>query len=237
MNRHAERAGLAETPASRQCGCGMCPSNVPSFAMRADLDPFTYLGFLAARTERLRWCGCRAAAASPGACGPRRRPAWMLSGGRIIPGVVSGDRRKISGAGASIRRSRCAVSRQLRVHRAHGRQASRSSTTPYGMLAGDMDMLPKPVGERSFLAHHRGSQQSPDWIAGHGARLDHPSAPGRGAGEAHCRLAGAGEALGGPAASDAVLVYRPLRRPRDAATDDHLGFRSACPSSGLSERA
>ena len=95
MERHSERVELAEEVGFSAVWLRDVPFNVPSFGDAGQVyDPFVYLGFLAARTERI-------ALGVASIILPLRHPAHVakaaasadvLSGGRLILGVASGDR-------------------------------------------------------------------------------------------------------------------------------------------------
>lgn len=95
MTRHLERVQLAEELGFAAVWMRDVPFNVPSFGDAGQLyDPFVYLGFLAGRTERI-------ALGVASIILPLRHPAHvakaaasadLLSGGRLLLGVASGDR-------------------------------------------------------------------------------------------------------------------------------------------------
>ena len=95
MTRHLERVGLAESLGFSAIWLRDVPFNVPSFGDAGQLyDPFVYLGLLAGQTQRI-------ALGVASIVLPLRHPAHVakaaasadvLSGGRLILGVASGDR-------------------------------------------------------------------------------------------------------------------------------------------------
>ena len=95
MNRHVECVQLGEELGFSAIWLRDVPFNVPSFGDAGQLfDPFVYLGLLAASTERI-------ALGVASIVLPLRHPAHVakaaasvdvLSGGRLILGVASGDR-------------------------------------------------------------------------------------------------------------------------------------------------
>jgi luciferase-type oxidoreductase len=108
---------------------------------------------------------------------PQRHPAHVataaacvdvLSGGRLILGVASGDRPEeypaldlaFAEGGARFRAGLDYIER-LRADRPAFENA-------YGSPDGSMDMLPKPAGAKLPLLITGGSQQDPDWVARHG---------------------------------------------------------------------
>lgn len=147
------------------------PFNVPSFGDAGQTyDPFVYLGLLAGQTEKI-------ALGVASVILPLRHPAHVakaaatadvLSGGRVILGVASGDRPEeypalnlsYSDRGKRFRESFEYIQRM-------------SEDTPvfensYGQPRGGMDMLPKPVSGQLPLLITGGSQQETDWIAQNG---------------------------------------------------------------------
>ena len=171
MKDHLQRAQLADRLGFSALWLRDVPFNVPSFGDAGQIfDPFVYLGALAMQTERI-------ALGVSSIILPLRHPAHVakaaasadvLSGGRLILGVASGDRPdeypalKLNHAdrGQRFRKSFDYVRRM-------------SDHTPqlenrYGDLSGRIDMLPKPVGGKLPMMITGGSQQSPDWLAQHG---------------------------------------------------------------------
>ena len=230
MNRHAERVGLAETLGFSAVWLRDVPFNVPSFGDAGQIfDPFTYLGFLAARTERI-------ALGVASVVLPLRHPAHVakaaasvdvLSGGRIILGVASGDRPQEYPALALPFDARGARFRDSFEYIEHMGGCEPKFDNTYGMLAGDMDMLPKPVGAKLPMLITGGSQQSPDWIAGHGAGwITYPrqvAVQAKLIADWRARV----EALGGPAKPAMQSLYIDLcDDPGMPPQTIHLGFRS-----------
>lgn len=132
-------------------------------------DPFSYLAYLAARTERI-------ALATGSAVFPLRHPIDLakaaatldrLSGGRLVMGIASGDRPvefPAYGLDPAQRGERFAQTvsyfRQL-MHVPHG-----AIESPLGRLAGPQ-LLPKPAAGRVPLLITGSCQQTPQWVAEH----------------------------------------------------------------------
>ncbi|KAG0772839.1 hypothetical protein G6F22_015397 [Rhizopus arrhizus] len=130
-------------------------------------DPFSYLAYLAARTERI-------ALATGSAVFPLRHPIDLakvaatldrLSGGRLVMGIASGDRPvefPAYGLDPAQRGERFAQTvsyfRQL-MHAPHG-----AIDSPLGRLAGPQ-LLPKPAAGRVPLLITGSCQQTPQWHA------------------------------------------------------------------------
>lgn len=171
MTRHLERVQLVEQLGFAAVWLRDVPFNVPSFGDAGQtFDPFVYLGLLAARTERI-------ALGVASIVLPLRHPAHvakaaasvdLLSGGRLILGVASGDRPEeypalnlpFAERGARFRTSFDYIRRMWEERPAFD--------NPFGSLQGDLDMLPKPFSGRVPLLITGGSQQDPDWIARNG---------------------------------------------------------------------
>ena len=171
MKDHIERVRLAERLGFSAVWLRDVPFNVPSFGDAGQTyDPFVYLGLLAGQTEKI-------ALGVASVILPLRHPAHVakaaatadvLSGGRVILGVASGDRPEeypalnlsYSDRGERFRESFEYIQRM-------------SEDTPvfensYGKPYGGMDMLPKPVSGKLPLLVTGGSQQDANWIAQNG---------------------------------------------------------------------
>ncbi|MEP1354217.1 MAG: TIGR03571 family LLM class oxidoreductase [Tateyamaria sp.] len=171
MRRHLEAAQLAEELGFAALWLRDVPFNVPSFGDAGQLfDPFVYLGALATATDRI-------ALATASVILPLRHPAHVakaaatadvLSEGRVLLGVASGDRpeeypamnRSFEDRGARFRDS-------FDYIRAVGSDRP-THDGPHGTLSGHIDLLPKPHGMRLPMLITGGSQQSPDWVARNG---------------------------------------------------------------------
>lgn len=171
MKDHIERVQLAEKLGFSAVWLRDVPFNVPSFGDAGQTyDPFVYLGLLAGQTEKI-------ALGVASVILPLRHPAHVakaaatadvLSGGRVILGVASGDRPEeypalnlsYSDRGERFRESFEYIQRM-------------SEVTPvfknsYGKPHSGMDMLPKPVSGKLPLLITGGSQQETNWIAQNG---------------------------------------------------------------------
>jgi luciferase-type oxidoreductase len=171
MTDHLARVRLAEELGFSAVWLRDVPFNVPSFGDAGQMyDPFVYLGYLAARTERI-------ALGVASIVLPLRHPAHVakaaasvdqLSGGRLVLGVASGDRPDeypamnlpFSDRGKRFRESFEYIQRM----------AERAPTfeSAYGNVGGGLDMLPKPASGRLPLLITGGSEQDPEWTARNG---------------------------------------------------------------------
>lgn len=230
MERQIERIQLAERLGFAAVWLRDVPFDVPSFGDVGQIhDPFVYLGALAASTSTI-------ALGVASIILPLRHPAHVakaaasvdvLSGGRLLMGVASGDRPEEYPAlnmsfpdrGARFRSSMDYIRAMAEGFPRHH--------NPQGTLTGGIDMLPKPVGGRVPLLITGGSQQSPDWVAQHGdGWITYPrdtAAQGRVVADYRRRIAEAGgddkpvmQSLYVDLLPDADATPRPI----------HLGFQS-----------
>lgn len=171
MARHVERVQLAEALGFSAVWLRDVPFNVPSFGDAGQtFDPFVYLGLLAGQTERI-------ALGVSSIILPLRHPAHVakaaasvdvLSGGRLILGVASGDRPEEYPALNVPFGDRGDRFRASFDYIRHMGDHMPSFENAYGSPNSGMDMLPKPVSRKLPLLITGGSQQSPEWIAQHG---------------------------------------------------------------------
>lgn len=228
MDRHLERAQLADRLGFAALWLRDVPFNVPSFGDAGQMfDPFVYLGLLAGTTERV-------ALATGSIILPLRHPAHVakaaasadvLSGGRVILGVASGDRpqeypamnMRFEDRGARFRDSLAYI---------------RHMAEPYAEFDADqgspraMDMLPKPTGGRLPCLITGGSRQSPDWGAAHGdGWITYPrpvAAQAQAVADYRARVAAAGE----PDKPVSQSLYIDLVSDDETPRPIHLGFRA-----------
>lgn len=172
MERHLERVQLAERLGFSAVWLRDVPFHVPTFGDAGQLfDPFTYLGYLAGQTESI-------ALGVASIVLPLRHPAHvakaaasadLLSGGRLILGIASGDRPQEYPALDLPFENR---GERFRASYDYLRQTESSfpvhQNAHYGTLDGSIDLLPKPSAGKLPLLITGGSQQEPDWIARHG---------------------------------------------------------------------
>jgi luciferase-type oxidoreductase len=171
MERHLERVSLADELGFAALWLRDVPFNVPTFGDAGQTyDPFVYLGALSAITKNI-------ALGVASVILPLRHPAHVakaaasadvLSGGRLLLGVASGDRPEeypamnmdFSSRGERFRDSVDYI-RVLAQDCPH-------IDMMQGRLASDADMLPKPVGGQLPMIITGGAQQAPDWVAQNG---------------------------------------------------------------------
>ena len=168
MTRHIDRVQLAESLGFSSVWLRDVPFNVPSFGDAGQVfDPFVYLGALAVQTRSIA-LGVASIAL------PLRHPAHVakaaatadvLSGGRLILGIASGDRPEEFPALSRSYERRGELFRESYDYiRQMGEQAPHF-VNAFGRVADGIDMLPKPVSGKLPLLVTGGSQQAADWIA------------------------------------------------------------------------
>ena len=230
MKRHLERARMADDLGFSALWLRDVPFNVPSFGDAGQIfDPFVYLGALAASTRDI-------ALGVASIVLPLRHPAHVakaaasadvLSGGRLLLGIASGDRPEeypaldmdFASRGGRFRDSVAYIRAMAENHP--------RLDTAQGQLSGGIDMLPKPSAGQLPLLVTGGSQQSPDWVAQNGdGWMTYPrdaAAQGRVVADYRRRISEAGLPDKPVMQSLYVdLVDRPDAPPRPI----HLGFRS-----------
>ncbi|NEQ53256.1 MAG: LLM class oxidoreductase [Leptolyngbya sp. SIO3F4] len=171
MTRHLERVQLVEELGFSAVWLRDVPFNVPSFGDAGQTyDPFVYLGLLAGQTKRI-------ALGVASVILPLRHPAHVakaaatadvLSDGRLILGIASGDRPDEYPA---LNLPFANRSERFRASFDYIRHMGKDSPTfenTYGSPKVTMDMLPKPVSGQLPLLITGGSQQAPEWIAENG---------------------------------------------------------------------
>ncbi|MEM9610143.1 MAG: LLM class oxidoreductase [Actinomycetota bacterium] len=170
MEHHLERVRLAEELGFASLWLRDVPFDVPSFGDAGHIhDPFVYLGLLAGATDRI-------ALGVSSIVLPLRHPAHVakaaasadvLSGGRLLLGIASGDRPDeypALGIPFDERGERFRESYDYLRRMADDRPTFANT---YGETRG-IDLLPKPTSGTLPLLVTGSSQQSPEWIARHG---------------------------------------------------------------------
>ncbi|NEO84979.1 MAG: LLM class oxidoreductase [Spirulina sp. SIO3F2] len=171
LTHHLERIQLAEALGFAAVWLRDVPFNVPSFGDAGQTyDPFVYLGLLAGQTKQI-------ALGVASIILPLRHPAHVakaaasadvLSGGRLILGVASGDRPEEYPALNLSYGDRSARFRESFGYIRRMGEATPAFENHYGSPRGGMDMLPKPTAGKLPLLITGGSQQAPEWIAQNG---------------------------------------------------------------------
>lgn len=231
MERHLERARLADRLGFAALWLRDVPFNVPSFGDAGQtFDPFVYLGLLAGTTERI-------ALGVASLILPLRHPAHVakaaasvdrLSGGRMLLGVASGDRpEEYPATGVSFEERGNRFRESFDYIRRMAEPFPAFDGGAFGAPDGGLDMLPKPMGGRVPLLITGGSRQHPDWGAANAdGWITYPrSAPdqARAVVDWRTRVEAAGEP---PKPVMQPLYVDVADDPDEAPSPIHLGFRS-----------
>ena len=230
MARHVQRAQMADELGFSALWLRDVPFNVPSFGDAGQVfDPFVYLGALAVSTRDI-------ALGVASVVLPLRHPAHVakaaasadvLSGGRLLLGIASGDRPDEYPALNMGFEDRGARFRDSVDYIRAMADPYPQRDTAQGTLSGGIDMLPKPSGGELPLLITGGSQQSPDWVARNGnGWMTYPrnaAAQGRVVADYRRRISEAGL----PDKPVMQSLYVDLVAQADAPPRPiHLGFRS-----------
>lgn len=171
MTQHVERVQMAEALGFSAVWLRDVPFNVPSFGDAGQVfDPFVYLGVLASQTSRI-------ALGVASIILPLRQAAHVakaaasvdvLSNGRLLLGIASGDRpQEYPALNVPFERRGKLFRDSYDTIRRMGEQPSQMDQAPVSQR-GAMDMLPKPVARRLPMLITGSSQQADDWIAANG---------------------------------------------------------------------
>lgn len=230
LDRHLERAQLADELGFASLWLRDVPFNVPSFGDAGQtFDPFVYLGLLAGATKAI---GLGVASIIL----PLRHPAHVaksaasvdvLSSGRLLLGVASGDRPEEYPAMNMDFDSRSERFRDSIIYIRAMADDHPQVQTEQGVVFGSADMLPKPTGGRLPLLVTGGSRQHPDWVAqnsdGWITYPRDPASQGRVVADYRKRLA----AFGQPNKPVVQSLYVDVQADPDAEPRPiHLGFAS-----------
>ncbi|MTI09716.1 LLM class oxidoreductase [Curvivirga aplysinae] len=230
MANHIKRVKLAEKLGFTAIWLRDVPFNVPSFGDAGQtFDPFTYLGFLAVHTKHI-------ALATGSIILPLRHPAHVakaaasvdvLSDGRLIMGVASGDRPEEYPAMNLPFENRGERFRESFAYIQQMWLKNPDFQNDFGNSNGHMDMLPKPSNGKLPLLITGASQQSPDWLAKNGdGWITYPrnvSTQSTIINEWRSRTQDAGLSI--KPASQSLYIDL-TEKPDEAPSPIHLGFRS-----------
>ena len=171
MQKQLEIIQLAEKLGFKAIWLRDIPFNVPSFGDVGQMfDPFTYLGYLSHATKEVT-LGVGSIIL------PLRHPAHvaksaasvdLLSNGRLILGVASGDRPEeypalnieFTNRGDKFRESFEYIKQVWEEYPMFDNQ--------FGSPYGGIDMLPKPTAKKVPMLITGASQQAPDWVSSNG---------------------------------------------------------------------
>jgi luciferase-type oxidoreductase len=171
MQHDLQRVQLAEELGFSAIWLRDVPFNVPTFGDAGQLfDPFVYLGYLAGNTSRI-------ALGVSSIVLPLRHPAHVaksaasadvLSGGRILLGVASGDRPEEYPAFNLPFENRGESFRSSMDYIRDSWDNKSGFTNAFGSPGRGIDLLPKPTSGKLPLLITGSSRQSPDWLARNG---------------------------------------------------------------------
>ena len=171
MAHHIERVQMAEALGFSAIWLRDVPFNVPSFGDAGQVfDPFVYLGALATQTTSI-------ALGVASIVLPLRHPAHVakaaatadvLSDGRLILGIASGDRPEEYPALDLPFDRRGELFRESYDYIRHMSEHAPRFDNSFGRVRNGIDMLPKPISGRLPLLITGSSQQAQDWIAANG---------------------------------------------------------------------
>ncbi len=171
MNDQIKRILLAEELGFSSVWLRDIPFNVPSFGDVGQMfDPFSYLGFLSAKTSTIT-LGVGSIIL------PLRHPAHIaksaasidvLSNGRLILGVASGDRPEEYPALNLSYSNRGEVFRESFDYIKQVWQDYPMFDNSFGSRYGGIDMLPKPLAKKVPMLITGASQQNANWLGQNG---------------------------------------------------------------------
>ena len=172
MHNHLKRVKFAEQLGYKAIWVRDVPMHVPTFGDAGQTyDPFTYLGYLAGQTSKIA-LGVASIAL------PLHHPVHvaksaatidLLSEGRLILGIASGDRYEEYPAMNIDYNKRGEAFREAftYIRKAHD-DFPLISENSFGTLNGSIDVLPKSFGHKIPMLITGHSQQSTKWISENG---------------------------------------------------------------------
>ncbi|MEL6559244.1 MAG: LLM class oxidoreductase [Bacteroidota bacterium] len=169
MKDHIDRIKLIDRLGFKALWVRDIPFNVPSFGDVGQMfDPFTYLGFIAGKTEQIA-LGVSSIALPlhhPLNVAKAATSIDQLSDGRMILGVASGDRpQEYPGMNVHYENRGELFRQAFEYIRAVQDPFPSFESSHYGNLNGQIDMLPKPVGSKIPMMMTGSSRQSLEWNA------------------------------------------------------------------------
>ncbi|MEL6441681.1 MAG: LLM class oxidoreductase [Cyanobacteria bacterium J06621_8] len=172
MEHHLERVRLIDRLGFKALWLRDVPFNVPTFGDAGQtFDPFTYLGYLAGQTTDIA-LGVASIALPlhhPVHVAKSAATVDILSRGRLILGVASGDRYEEYPAMSIDYENRGELFREAFTYIRKARENCPTlQSSHYGNLTGDIDILPKPTAHKIPLLITGSSRQTLEWNAEHG---------------------------------------------------------------------
>jgi len=171
MNNHLDRVKLAEHLGFKSIWVRDVPFDVPSFGDVGQMfDPFTYLGYIAAHTSDIA-LGISSIALPlhyPVHVAKSAATIDILSDGRLIMGVASGDRPNEYPAMGIPYEDRDRLFRESFDYiRKANENFPKIESEQYGVTKGDIDILPKATSHKLPMMVTGYSRQSMEWKAEH----------------------------------------------------------------------
>ena len=172
LKDHLQRVQLAEELGFKSVWLRDVPFHVPQFGDAGQtLDPFTYLGYLAAQTQSIG-LGIASIALPlhhPAHVAKSAHTIELLSSGRLILGVASGDRYEEYPAMNFDYNTRDQAFRDAFEYiRMSAYDFPKLKGNQFGQWDRNVDLLPKPLNSKIPLLITGHSRQSLEWIAEHG---------------------------------------------------------------------
>ncbi|MEM1407121.1 MAG: LLM class oxidoreductase [Bacteroidota bacterium] len=172
MENHVKRVKMIDELGFKALWVRDIPINIPSFGDAGQtFDPFTYLAFLAGQTTKIA-LGISSIALPlhhPLTIAKSASSIDVLSEGRMILGVASGDRPQEYPAMNIDFENRGQLFRDAFDYMRNAQESfPRFTSQHYGGLNGQMDVLPKPTAHKIPLLITGSSRQSLKWNAKNG---------------------------------------------------------------------
>jgi len=169
MKDHLKRVQLIEQLGFKALWLRDIPFNVPNFGDAGQMyDPFTYLGYLAAKTSNIA-LGIASIALPlhhPANVAKAAASVDQLSEGRLIMGVASGDRLSEYPAMGLDFEKRGQLFREAFTYIRKAQESFPTiESSTYGTLNGRMDILPKATSHKIPMLMTGYSRQSLEWNA------------------------------------------------------------------------
>jgi luciferase-type oxidoreductase, BA3436 family len=171
MQAHLERVQLVEQLGFSAIWIRDVPFHVPTFGDAGQtFDPFTYLGYLSGQTTNIA-LGIASVAL------PLHHPVHVaksaatidqLSGGRLLLGLASGDRfEEYPGMGIDYEQRGALFRTAFDYIRKAADDFPILEANHYGVMNGQIDILPKPSAHKIPLLLTGHSRQTMEWISEH----------------------------------------------------------------------
>ena len=169
MKEHLQRVQLVEQLGFKALWVRDVPLDVPAFGdVGQTYDPFTYLGYLAGQTSTIALGAASIALPLHHPIHVAKSAATIdqLSDGRLLLGIASGDRpNEYPAMGIDFEKRGELFREAFEYIRKAQKIFPTYTSTNYGNLRGDVDILPKAKGQKIPLLLTGFSRQSLEWNA------------------------------------------------------------------------